>query len=115
MMKVKINRIKLFGYHGVYEEEKANGQEFHISVEMKINSKYSDDITSTVDYSVIIQNIKEVFNKKRYNLIESLAIAISDKIMKDSRIKSTIISVKKPTPPIDADIDSVEGVYKGKR
>ena len=51
----------------------------------------------------------------RYDLIESLAIAISDKIMKDRRIKSTIISVKKPTPPIDADIDSVEVVYKGKR
>ena len=66
MMKVKINRIKLFGYHGVYEEEKANGQEFHISVEMKINSKYLDDIISTVDYSVIIQSIKEVFNEKSY-------------------------------------------------
>ena len=114
-MKVKINRIKLFGYHGVYEQEKTNGQEFHISVEIKISSKYLDDITSTVDYSLIIQSIKETFDEKRYDLIESLAIAISDKIMKDRRIKSTIISVKKPTPPIDVDIDSVEVVYKGKR
>ena len=44
-MKVKINRIKLFGYHGVYEQEKTNGQEFHISVEIKISSKYLDDIS----------------------------------------------------------------------
>ena len=31
-MIIKINEIQLFGYHGLYEEEKENGQNFIISI-----------------------------------------------------------------------------------
>jgi len=33
MLKNKINNIKLFGFHGVYEDEIENGQEFIINIE----------------------------------------------------------------------------------
>ena len=34
-MKIKLNRIKLFGYHGLYEIEKEEGQEFIINFQEK--------------------------------------------------------------------------------
>lgn len=112
-MKIKINKLKLFGYHGVYDEEKKNGQEFSISIIVTQGKKpENDNISNAIDYSLLINNVKEIFESKRYNLIESLAVDISKKIMLDKRILSTLVSVKKENPPIDAEIDSVEVLYE---
>jgi len=112
-MKIKINELRLFGYHGLYKEEKENGQEFLISVTVTQDNKpENDDISNVIDYSLLVKNIKEIFESKRYNLIESLAVDISDRVMLDRRISSISISVKKENPPIDIDINSVEVVYE---
>ena len=108
-MIIKINEIQLFGYHGLYEEEKENGQNFIISLSIDIEyTDKNDKIENTVDYTKIINEVKDTFNQKRYNLIESLAVVISDNLMKNKKIKSLDISIKKESPPIDAKINSVE-------
>ncbi len=115
-MKIRINKIKLFGYHGVYKIEKEKGQNFIISVEIKIvDTDYKDKIENTVDYMGIVDIVKDVFSAKRYNLIETLSVDISNKIMENSNIKSTRISIKKTSPPINMDLDSVEVEYRNKR
>ena len=40
---------------------------------------------------------------------------ISNKIMENDAIKSAIISVKKTSPPIDVDLDSIEVEYRNER
>ena len=81
-MKIRINKIKLFGYHGVYKIEKEKGQNFIISVEIKIvDTDYKDKIENTVDYMGIVDIVKDVFSAKRYNLIETLSVDISNKII----------------------------------
>ena len=108
-MIIKINEIQLFGYHGLYEEEKENGQNFIISLSIDIDYTVKNDkIKNTVDYTKIINEVKDTFNQKRYNLIESLAVVISDNLMKNKKIKSLDISIKKESPPIDTKINSVE-------
>ena len=108
-MIIKINEIQLFGYHGLYEEEKENGQNFIISLSIDIDYiDKNDKIKNTVDYTKIINEVKDTFNQKRYNLIESLAVVISDNLMKNKKIKSLDISIKKESPPIDAKLNSVE-------
>ncbi len=108
-MIIKINEIQLFGYHGLYKEEKENGQNFTIS--LSINIDYidnNDKIENTIDYTKILNEVKDTFNQKRYNLIESLAVAISDNLMRNKKIESLDISIKKESPPIDAKLNSVE-------
>ena len=116
-MKIKLNKIKLFGYHGVYEKEISDGQEFLISISLKVSNKYarSDELDQTIDYSEILKKIKMIFNQKRYNLIESLAKDISREILSDKRIKSVLISIKKPNAPLDIELESTEVVLKEKR
>ncbi len=115
-MKIRINKIKLFGYHGIYKIEKEKGQNFTISVEIKIvDTDYKDKIENTVDYMGIVDIVKDVFSAKRYNLIETLSVDLSNKIMENSNIKSTRISIKKTSPPINMDLDSVEVEYRNKR
>ena len=108
-MIIKINEIQLFGYHCLYEEEKENGQNFIISLTIDIDyMDKNDKIENTVDYTKIINEVKDTFNQKRYNLIESLAVKISDNLIKNKKIKSLDISIKKESPPLDAKLNSVE-------
>ena len=117
IMKIKINEIKLFGYHGLYDIEKENGQDFiiNIVVEAGYRDKYHDSIESTIDYVKIANQVKATFNENRYNLIETLAIDISDAIMKDEAVDATTVSIKKISPPIDLELESVEVEYRKER
>ena len=108
-MIIKINEIQLFGYHGLYQEEKENGQNFIISLLIDIDYKdKSDKIENTLDYVDIIDQVKNVFSEQRYNLIETLAVEISENLMTNQKIKSLDISIKKESPPIDTKLNSVE-------
>ena len=113
-MKINLNNISLFGYHGVYNDEIENGQNFilNISVKLKEKEASTDSIGDSVDYVEIIKVVKMVFNGKRYNLLESLASDIADKILSSFKVKSISVSVQKTEPPIDVNIGSVEVTLK---
>ena len=36
---IRITGIKGFGYHGVFEAERANGQDFYVDVELEVDRK----------------------------------------------------------------------------
>ena len=82
---IVIPRLKLFGYHGCYEKEKKDGQEFEVTMEVCIESnpisEYDidlDRLEATIDYAKIENRIKKVFNDKKFNLLETLAVHISN-------------------------------------
>ena len=74
---IKIPQIRLFGYHGCYDEEKEKGQEFEIEVEIIVVKdtffKEFNSLDDTIDYSKVESEIKRRFNIKRYDLLEQLA------------------------------------------
>ena len=88
---IKIPKLKLFGYHGCYDEEKKKGQEFELGMEITIvpieASKMSSGNTGdsgestlehdTIDYVKIESQIKRFFNAERCDLLEQLAARIS--------------------------------------
>ena len=71
--KYNINELKIFGYHGVYDDEKENGQFFLINVDFEViyNNDINDNIINAIDYSAICDDIVFVFNK-RCDLIETV-------------------------------------------
>ena len=92
-MTYYIENIEIFGYHGVYDYEKKNGQLFFIDVSYsvtynqnintKTGLKHNDNIENVIDYMIIIDTIKNSFNYKRYNLLEELIERISDTIKRN--------------------------------
>ena len=108
MLKNKINNIKVFGFHGVYEDEIENGQFFIINIEYIPNYKTidnklnwskiytdKDDIDSIIDYVDIIKELEQHFNDRRFNLLESLACYLLDSINQVFCFKYAKISIKK--------------------
>ena len=98
MYKIKIKDLKVFGYHGLYQNEKKKGQNFIINLEYEPIvdiDKINDDISKTVDYVSIVDFIISEFNIKRFKLIESLAENLMKKINNSFKIKCLNISILK--------------------
>tara|TARA_Y100001934_G_C12189905_1_gene695884 strand:+ start:565 stop:933 length:369 start_codon:yes stop_codon:yes gene_type:complete len=106
---IKLENLSFFGFHGVNEIEKINGQNFIISLEISFDMISMDDnIKSSIDYMTIYEFIKKRFNDKRFNLIESLAQKIIEDIVSNfTNINHVIINVRKPSITIDDNKDFI--------
>ena len=107
MQKIKINNIKIFGYHGVYNEEIKEGQYFYInliySVDLQIDSM-EDKIISVKDYTTIVQFLEKIFNKKIYNLMEKLVNDLMLQLNDEFDFQYIKLSISKK---IDLECDSI--------
>ena len=74
---IKIPKLKLFGYHGCYAEEKDKGQEFELEMVITIIPQKIDALLNTIDYVEVETEIKKTFNDVRYDLLEDLSANIS--------------------------------------
>lgn len=97
-MKIKIKDFKLKTNLGIYDWEKNFEREIIINLEIEINDSKSvitDNISDTVDYELIYNQIKKLISSKKYNLIEKMAQEILDLIMLDRRIHKCKIEIDK--------------------
>ncbi len=109
---VKIPQIKLFGYHGCYDKEKKEGQEFEINVEVifkvDVDKHYGYGLMlqeNIFDYTLIVSDVRKVFEKKRCNMLEELTRNIGRSIFEnllyhsyDGKTESVRVSIKKFNP-----------------
>ena len=95
---LKLKDITFFGYHGLYKHEKESGQNFLINVIVDYYPiNINDDINSYVDYISLYKFIKEKFNTKRYNTLESLINQLIIDIEKNFKLVFYIkLSIEKP-------------------
>ena len=107
--KLLLIGIRGFGYHGVFESERLNGQEFIVDVEMSADfENLNDDLNQTIDYSKIIDLVSGEIVSNPVNLIETLAERIAIKILEfESKIKKIIITVHKPSAPVSANVSDI--------
>ena len=109
-MKYEINNIKLFGYHGIYEDEKNKGRNYIISVsyQTQINiNRINDNINNVIDYSKIYTDITQLFNSKRYNLIESIAKDIYEHLVNNHDICKLNVCIIKLKPFSDNNEENI--------
>lgn len=106
-----IKNLKIFAYHGVNKEEKINGQNFIIDLEIFTDkfSGYEDDkLENVLSYSALIKDISAFFKKDSYNLIEKAAESTVRHLMQTfPQINEVKFTLKKPEAPISADFDYV--------
>lgn len=115
MFKIKIKDLKLFGYHGVKQEEKTSGQNFLFNISIDIakdsiekDGLYQDNILNTVNYSEIITLIKEINSNNRFNLLETFSEILAEKIISYSPLILKVkVRIEKISPPIKESIGSV--------
>lgn len=109
---IHIKNCAFYGYHGVFDFEKAKGQNFFIDAVLTIERPpdFGDDkLENTVHYGLVFELIDHITTKERYDLIETLAFEIGQRICKEfPTVISASVTVRKPDAPIEGEFDYVE-------
>jgi len=109
--KISIKGIKGFGYHGVFDFEKRDGQDFFVDLDIDIDlsrASRSDVLTDSVDYSLLTAIAKEAIEKLQFDLIERLAGFIADTIKENfSAIEKIAVTVHKPSAPVQESVTDI--------
>ena len=108
--KVSITGIKAFGFHGVFEHEKKEGQEFIVDVDFEYDTAkavQTDFIEDAIDYGAIAILIKSIVEGEPKNLIEKVADEIAQQILNKLKVISVKVTLHKPQAPLDMEFKDV--------
>lgn len=109
MDKILLSNLGFYGYHGVLKEESVLGQKFFIDMELLVDTKeagITDDMNKSVSYADVYDLVKEITEKRRFNLIEALAENIAKEVLdKFELINEVMVRVKKPEAPVNGIYD----------
>ena len=109
---INISKIKCSGKHGIYDHEKQNEQEFLVDIYINISDFSADNINKTLNYEEVVNLVINIVNTKSYDLIETLAKNISEKIVfkyakSEAIIQEIMVTVHKPDTILK---DRTEGI-----
>ena len=101
--RITLTGLTVSGFHGVYEHERRDGQDFVVDATLWLDSRpaaASDDIADTVDYGALAERLATVVAGEPVNLIETLAARLCELCMADERVIAAEVTVHKPQAPI---------------
>lgn len=105
--RISLIGIRGYGFHGVLEHERANGQEFVVDLHAEIAHRVdADDLARTLDYSVVAAAVHALITGTPVDLLETLAEQIATVVL-DLGARSVSVQVHKPQAPIPVPFDDV--------
>ncbi len=102
---VELFGLEVPGRHGVEDEERAREQPFLYDVRIELPEPEADRIDQTVDYREVVQLVREVSASREFRLLETLATAVADALVKRFPLERAQVRVRKPQVQLDAAID----------
>ena len=102
--EITLTGLTVFGYHGVFDFERRQGQEFTIDLTLQLPlaaAAASDDVADTVHYGELADRVAAIVAGEPVNLIETLAQRIADAALDDERVAAVTVTVHKPHAPIE--------------
>lgn len=101
--RLALTGLRAFGYHGVLEHERRDGQEFVVDVELGIDTRpagRSDDLSATVHYGTLAARLHAAVASDPVDLIETLAQRLADICLAEPPVGWVDVTVHKPHAPI---------------
>ena len=118
--KISLKGLRVFAYHGVFDFERQNGQDFYIDASVWINgdkAAFSDDLRNTVHYGELAKGLVELTKNEPVDLLEALAQRLLDYVFNfgGGIVLKAKITVHKPSAPIPYEYEDVSVTVKAKR
>ena len=96
MITVEVRDLRVFGRHGVHDDERERGQDFVFDVELDVGERgTSDRLEDAVDYREVAAAVLEV-NARQFRLLEALAGALADALVERFPVDGVRVRVRKP-------------------
>ncbi|MSY41573.1 MAG: dihydroneopterin aldolase [Actinobacteria bacterium] len=100
---IMLTGIRGHGHHGVFPQERRDGQEFIVDINVHLassNAAKSDALADTVNYAVVADMVHERIIGEPVDLIETLAENIAAAVLSLSGVSRVEVTVHKPQAPI---------------
>ena len=94
---VELAGLEIFGYHGVDEEERRDGQPFLYDVWLDVSDAgRSDRIEDAVDYREVAACVRAVSDGRQFQLLEALGAEVANAIAERFPVARVRVRVRKP-------------------
>lgn len=100
---ISLTGVRARGHHGVLPEERRDGQEFVVDVQLVLDlgdAVDTDDVHATVHYGELAERIVADVGRDPVDLIETLADRLAALCLADGRVEHATVTVHKPQAPI---------------
>lgn len=108
---IRITGLKIFAHHGVYPQEKEQGQYFYINAELWYDmhpAGRSDALSAALNYGDCCHFMTKAFTEKNYDLIEAAAEHLCRRmLLQYSVLRKITLDICKPHAPIGLPFDNV--------
>ena len=101
--RIRLAGVRGRGFHGVFEHERREGQEFVVDVELAVDlgaAGASDDLADTVNYGEIGAAALARIEGEPHDLIERLAELVAQDALAHPGVDEVTVTVHKPQAPI---------------
>jgi 7,8-dihydroneopterin aldolase/epimerase/oxygenase len=101
--EITLTGVRATGYHGVYEQERREGQEFIVDATLFLDTAragMTDEVTDTVHYGEVAERIVGIVTGEPVNLLERLAQLLADALLSEPLVHRVRVTVHKPHAPI---------------
>lgn len=117
--QIVLTGIHGFGYHGLFEHERKDGQDFFVDLTLSVDlsaAAQSDLIDDTVNYAEITDLVVEEITSSPVNLIEKLASRIAERVLNQHlKVQTVVVTVHKPQEPVAAQLKDIAVVVTRSR
>ncbi len=113
---ITLTGLRARGFHGVLDEERAQGQEFVVDAALEVErAQTSDELDTTVDYGALAEALVADIEADPVALIETLAGRLVATCLRSQAVRSATVTVHKPAAPIDVPFSDVAVTLTGTR
>jgi dihydroneopterin aldolase len=101
--RISLIGLRVTGRHGVFEQERAEGQEFVVDAVLWLDTSAAaaaDDLSLTADYGTLADRLAAIVAGEPVALIETLAGRLAAACLADPLVAEAEITVHKPQAPV---------------
>ena len=114
--RISLHGLRFLGRHGVTLEERMEPQPIEVDVDLETDLSgpaASDELTDTVDYSMVFELVRGIVEERSFRLIESLAGEVAAAVLaahgdEEPRLSAVEVRVRKPQAPLPGTFEAVE-------
>jgi dihydroneopterin aldolase len=109
--QVVLRGLSVRGRHGVLDAERDLGQTFVLDVVLHLDTRAAaagDDLTRTVHYGVLAEQVAAVVAGEPVALVETLAQRVADVALVPEPVVAVDVTVHKPQAPVTVPFQDVE-------
>jgi dihydroneopterin aldolase len=108
--RISIRGLKVDAHIGVTDEERSSAQTLIVDVDIDGDLRpaaASDDVSDTIDYGTVVDEVSELVETSRYRLLERLGAEITELICRNPRVARVTVVVAKESPPVHGAVDGI--------